>query len=224
MTAALVVDADAADRARVAGLLAATGWIVHEAPSTREALGLARRLDPDLVVTDLAPDGEGPALLRRLRLAGCRAHLLVVAGRTATAEDRAAALRAGALACLAKPVDAGILLAALRRRAAEPGPPAVPQAISEVADLHDDDVDADLMDRLQELYVTALPDRLTAISDGARSGDTTALAWASATLAGTSAQLGHPEVAAVCRAIAQDARRGVLAHHLVVELQAVAGA
>jgi CheY-like chemotaxis protein len=223
MTTALVVDADAADRARVAGLLAATGWIVHEAPSTREALGLARRLDPDLVVTDLAPDGEGPALLRRLRLAGCRAHLLVVAGATATAEDRAAALRAGALACLAKPVDAGILLAALRRRAAEPGLPAVPQADSEVADLHDD-VDADLMDRLQELYVTALPDRLTAISDGARSGDTTALAWASATLAGTSAQLGHPEVAAVCRAIAQDARRGVLAHHLVVELQAVAGA
>ncbi|MGY1631782.1 response regulator [Geodermatophilus sp. SYSU D01186] len=223
MTTALVVDAEAADRARVAGLLAVTGWAVHEAPSTHEAPALARRLDPDLVVIDLAPDGEGPVLLRRLRLAGCRAHLLVVAGDTVTAEDRAAALRAGALACLAKPVDAGLLLTALRRRAAT-RPPAALQAISEVADLHDDDVDADLMDRLQELYATALPDRLTAISDGARSGDATALAWASATLAGTSAQLGHPEVAAVCRAIAQDARRGVLAHHLVLELQAVAGA
>ncbi|MGY1823920.1 response regulator [Geodermatophilus sp. SYSU D00079] len=223
MTTALVVDAEAADRARVAGLLTVTGWVVHEAPSTREALALARRLDPDLVVTDLAPDGEGPALLRRLRLAGCRAHLLVVAG-DATDEDRAAALRAGALACLAKPVDAGLLLAALRRRTIDPAPPAGLQPISEVTDLHDEDVDADLMDRLQELYATALPDRLTAISDGARTGDTTAVAWASATLAGTSAQLGHPEVAAVCRAIARDARRGVLAHHLVVELQAVAGA
>jgi hypothetical protein len=79
------------------------------------------------------------------------------------------------------------------------------------------------MDRLQRRYAAALPDRLTAIADGARTGDAVALARASATLAGTSAQLGHPEVAAVCQAIAQDARRGVLAHELVVELRTVAG-
>jgi hypothetical protein len=42
------------------------------------------------------------------------------------------------------------------------------------------------------------------------------------TLAGTSGQLGHPEVASICRAIAADARRGVMAHARVVELQALA--
>ncbi|MGY1592973.1 response regulator [Geodermatophilus sp. SYSU D00708] len=215
---ALVVDADATDRARVAGLLRVTGWDVSEAPGTREALTLARRLDLDLVVTDLpAPAGEGPALLRRLRVAGSRAHLLVVAGDP-PAEERAAALAAGAVACLPKPVGAEILLDLLRDRAA------APQPVTEVGDLHDEDVDADVMDRLQELYVSALPDRLTAIADRARAGDAPALAQVSTTLAGTSAQLGHPEVAAVCRAIARDARRGILAHDLVVELRSVAGA
>ncbi|WP_167760870.1 response regulator [Geodermatophilus sp. DF01_2] len=217
---ALVVDADAADRALVAGLLRLTGWDVREAAGTREALALARRLDLDLdlVVTDLAgPAGEAPALLRRLRLVGCRAHLLAVAADAAP-HERAAALEAGALACLPKPVDAGLLLGLLRRRTAGPRGTA-----SDAGDPPGEDVDAELMDRLQQLYAAALPSRLTAIADGARAGDAPALARASATLAGTSAQLGHPEVAAVCRAIAQDARRGVLAHDLVVELAAVAG-
>ena len=211
---ALVVGTDAADRAPVAGLLRITGWDVREAAGTPDALGLARRLDPDLVVTDLdGPAGEAPALLRRLRLVGCRAHLLAV---TADADPlaRAAALEAGALACLPKPVGAGLLLDLLGRRAPGPqAPGAEPPA----------EVDDELMDRLQRRYAAALPDRLTAIADGARTGDAVALARASATLAGTSAQLGHPEVAAICRAIAQDARRGVLAHELVVELTAVAG-
>jgi CheY-like chemotaxis protein len=215
---ALVVDADATDRAQVAGLLRITGWQVHEVAGTREAVSLARRLDLDLVVTDLpAPAGEGPALLRRLRLAGSRAHLLVVTRDTAP-EERAAALAAGAMACLPKPVGAEILLDLLRGRTPAPRP------VTEVGDLHDEDVDADVMDRLQELYVSALPERLTAIADRARAGDAPALAHVSTTLAGTSAQLGHPEVAAVCQAIARDARRGILAHDLVVELRSVAGA
>ncbi|MGY1636217.1 response regulator [Geodermatophilus sp. SYSU D00742] len=218
MLTALVVDADGTDRARVAGLLRLTGWEVHEAPGTREALALARRLDLDLVVTDLpAPAGEGPALLRRLRLAGCRAHLVAVA-RDAAEEERRAALAAGALACLPGPVGAELLVDLLRDRTS------APQPAIEVGELHDEDVEADLMGRLQEIYASALPDRLTAIADRAGAGDAPALAHASTTLAGTSAQLGHPEVAAVCQAIARDARRGVLAHDLVVELQAVAGA
>ena len=213
---ALVVGPDAADRALVAGLLQVTGWDVREAAGTREALASARRLDLDLVVTDLdGPAGEAPALLRRLRLVGCRAHLLTVTA-DAGPQDRAAALEAGALACLPKPVDAGLLLGLLGRGAPDPQAPGV-------GDLPTDDVDAGLMDRLQRVYAAALPGRLTAITDGARTGDAAALAQASTTLAGTSAQLGHPEVAAVCRAIAQDARRGVLAHELVVELAAVAG-
>jgi HPt (histidine-containing phosphotransfer) domain-containing protein len=94
--------------------------------------------------------------------------------------------------------------------------------IRDVDDLADDDVDADLMDRLQEIYVNALPGRVSAITSGARSGDTAALASAANTLAGTSGQLGHPEVASVCQAIAADARRGILAHSRLVQLRDLA--
>ena len=74
--------------------------------------------------------------------------------------------------------------------------------IREIDDLHDVDVDADLDERLQEIYATTLPSRLTAIASGARSGDPVAVASAALTLAGTSGQLGYPEVASLCQEIA----------------------
>ncbi|MCA0147157.1 Hpt domain-containing protein [Blastococcus sp. LR1] len=89
-------------------------------------------------------------------------------------------------------------------------------------DLDDEDLGAGLMDRLQEIYRSALPGRLSAITTSTSAGNTTAVASAATTLAGTSGQLGHPEVASICRAIAADARRGVLAHTRVQELQALA--
>ncbi|MGY1760902.1 response regulator [Geodermatophilus sp. SYSU D00779] len=212
---ALVVGAHAAGRAPLAALLHLAGWDVQESSGTPEALGLARRLDLDLVVVDLDdPPGEAPALLRRLRLVGCRAHLLAVTA-AAGAPDRVAALEAGALACLPRPVDARLLVGLLARRAPGPQAPAA-------GDASGADVDAELVDRLRQVYARALPGRLSAIADGARAGDAAALARASTALAGTSAQLGRPEVAAVCRAIARGARRGVLAHELVDELHSVA--
>ena len=88
----------------------------------------------------------------------------------------------------------------------------------------DDELDDELMGRLQAMYVDALPGRLSAIASGTRSGDAPAVVSAAHTLAGTSGQLGHPEVASICRAIAADARRGVMAHARVVELQELARA
>ena len=85
-----------------------------------------------------------------------------------------------------------------------------------------DDLDAELMDRLQEMYVSALPARLSAIARSTTAGDTTAVASAAHTLAGTSGQLGHPAVAEICLAIAADARRGVLAHGRLVQLRQLA--
>ncbi|RBY94540.1 hypothetical protein DQ244_04355 [Blastococcus sp. TBT05-19] len=120
---------------------------------------------------------------------------------------------------LSAAVVPGTLLDFLRGRTT--GPTA--QAELPAAD-DEDDLDADLMDRLQQMYRTALPERLSAIETSTGAGDARAVASAANTLAGTSGQLGHPEVASVCRAIAADARRGVLAHSRVQELHALIGA
>lgn len=222
MLTALVVDADAASRRRVAGLLQLAGWQVHEATGADDALRLAPVLALDLVVTDLSmPDGYGPTLLRQLRHDGSRARFLVVTADP-TEHERAESLAAGALACLDKPVDAGVLLDFLRSRTTGSAGQANLSPMHELGDLHDDDLDAELMDRLQEIYVNALPGRLDAITTGTWAGDTIAVASAAHTLAGTSGQLGHPEVASLCQAIAADARRGVLAHARLVELHEAA--
>jgi CheY-like chemotaxis protein len=219
---ALVVDDEPDARRRVAGLLRLGGWQVHEAADSTDAVRQALTADPDLVVTDVAmPGGNGPEMLRRMRRNGSRARFLVVTSDP-TDDVRADAADAGALACLAKPVEARVLLDFLRSRTTGPTAQDTLSDIHEIDDLHDEDVDAELMDRLQEMYVSALPARLAAIAWSTRAGDTTAVASAAHTLAGTSGQLGHPEVASVCRAIAADARRGVLAHARVVELQALA--
>ena len=116
----------------------------------------------------------------------------------------------------------GTLLDFLRGRTTGPAAQAAPPATTD--DAPDADLDDELMDRLQDMYLSALPDRLTAITTSTSAGNTSAVASAAITLAGTSGQLGHPEVASLCQAIAADARRGVLAHTRVQELQALAGA
>jgi CheY-like chemotaxis protein len=219
---ALVVDADASARRRVADLLRVTGWNAAEAADASDALRQAAALDPDLVVTDATVSGRpGAALLRRLRAAGSTAHFLVVAAEP-TAAVRAEAADAGALATLAKPVDARLVLDFLRSRTTGPAAQGRPSAITGPEDLEDDDLDAELADRLAEMYASALPGRLSAIATQARAGNAPGLAGAATALAGTSGQLGHPAVAAVCHAIAADARRGVLAHARLAELQALA--
>ena len=224
MLTALVVDDEPQARRRVAGLLRLGGWQVSEATNAEDALRQAVCADFDLVVTDVSMPGEhGPAMLRRMRRNGSRARFLVVTSDP-TDDVRADAITAGAMACLAKPVEARILLDFLRSRttglAAQGNLVAVPDLVEDV----DDELDDELMGRLQAMYVDALPGRLSAIASGTRSGDAPAVVSAAHTLAGTSGQLGHPEVASICRAIAADARRGVMAHARVVELQELARA
>ena len=153
---------------------------------------------------------------------GCGMTVLVVT-HDVTDAVRTEAAAAGALACLAKPLGPRLLLDFLRSRTTGPTAQGQPQIHPTGSDQdHDDDVDTALMDRLQEMYVNALPRRLSAITTGARTGNAAALEFAAQTLAGTSGQLGHPEVASVCRAIASDARRGILAHARLVELRQLA--
>jgi DNA-binding NarL/FixJ family response regulator len=169
------------------------------------------------------PGENGPAMLRRMRRNGSTARFLVVTSDP-TDDVRAASVAAGAMACLAKPVEARILLDFLRSRTTGLAAQDTLSDVRDWDDLHDEDVDAELMGRLQEMYVSALPGRLSAIASGTRSGDAPAVVSAAHTLAGTSGQLGHPEVASICRAIAADARRGVMAHARVVRLQELATA
>jgi CheY-like chemotaxis protein len=213
---ALVVDADATARRQVAGLLQLGGWLVHEAATAAEALTTAATVSPDLVVTDaVLPGDSGPQLLGRLRRAGSTARFLVVTAEP-TVTVRAECATAGALACLAKPVDARLLLELVERRRTGTVP------LVDVEDLHEEDLDAALMDRLHGIYDAALPGRLTAIASSVRQGDPAAVAAAAQTLAGTSSQLGHPDVAGICQAIAADARRGILAHQRITELATAA--
>ena len=221
MLTALVVDDEPDARRRVAGLLRLGGWQVREAANAEDALRQAVVTDFDLVVTDVSMPGEnGPAMLRRMRRNGSTARFLVVTADP-TDDVRAESVTAGAMACLAKPVEARILLDFLRSRttglAAQGTLAAVPDLV-----VDDDDLDDELMGRLHAMYADALPARLKAIAAGTRSGDAPAVVSAAHTLAGTSGQLGHPDVAAICREIAADARRGVMAHALVVELQELA--
>jgi CheY-like chemotaxis protein len=216
---ALVVDPSRDARRRIGALLRLGGWHVVEVTTAQEALLTAATRDLDLVVTEVTLPGEtGLSLLARLRKGGSRARLLVVT-KNPTDRIRTAAAGVGALACLAKPIDPRALIDFLRRRAAEPARRAHLQVVRDVEDLHRDDVDADVMDRLQEMYVSALPHRLSLIADGARAGDAMAVASAAQTLAGASGQLGHPRIAHVCREIAEEARRGVVTQSRLMELQ-----
>jgi DNA-binding response OmpR family regulator len=224
MLTALVVDADALARRRLAGLLRLGGWQVREAADVATARQLAITTDADLIVTDAwIAGGDGLEMLRELRRDGSQARF-VVATSYPTDRIRAEATTVGALACLTKPVDAGVLLDFLRSRTTGPAAQGNLREVHELEDLYDADVEAELMDRLQEMYESALPARLYAIDVHTAQGNSPAVASAAYTLAGTSGQLGHPEVASVCQAIAADARRGVLAHSRVRHLHAVAGA
>jgi len=219
---ALVIDASPAARRQVTGLLELAGWRVHEAADAEDARWLSSETSPDLVVTGATVPGaaSAAALLDELRRAGSTAHFLVVTPQPTT-EHRATAAAAGALACLPAPVDAHLLLDLMRRRT-QPAP-ALTTVPDVVDDLLDVDLDAELMDRLRAEYDDALPTRFSAIDRGARNGDPGAVAAAAHTLAGTSGQLGHPDVAGICQAIAADARRGILAHSLVSALAGLAG-
>jgi CheY-like chemotaxis protein len=224
MLTALVIDESPAARMQVTGLLELAGWTVHEAADAEDARWLSTATRPDLVVTAASVPGaaSGPALLTELRAAGSTARFLVVTPEP-TDRQRAAATAAGALACLAGPFDAALLLDLILGRTAPTSAPVTARPLVDVEDLHEADLDAELMDRLQVMYDDALPTRFSAIDASMRQGDPHAVAAAAHTLAGTSGQLGHPEVADVCQAIAADARRGVLAHALVSELAGLAG-
>jgi len=91
-----------------------SGFAVDAVADGEEGLAFARNGDYDVVVLDLMlPRVDGLAVLRRLREAGSRVHVLVLSAKDQVSE-RVEGLRAGADDYLTKPFDFDELVARLR--------------------------------------------------------------------------------------------------------------
>jgi CheY-like chemotaxis protein len=116
LTVLLVDDEeDARDALRL--ILQQNGMLVTTAASAREAYELVERLQPDILLSDIAMPGEdGLSLIRRVRMLPFDRGGLVPAialSAYAGAEDRRKALLAGFQRHIPKPVDPAHLLAAI---------------------------------------------------------------------------------------------------------------
>lgn len=117
----LVVDDDEDIRLALRARLRASGYRTLWAEDGGQALEVARRARPGLVLLDLGlPDEDGVSVLQRLR--ALRDDLPVVV-LTARDEDRGAeaCARAGAATYLQKPVETRELLGAIRSALAQNG-------------------------------------------------------------------------------------------------------
>jgi two-component system, cell cycle response regulator DivK len=108
----LLVEDNETIRGAFAILLEDSGYEVLQAGSGSEALEIATREHPDLVLMDLGlPDLNGLEVTRRIKAEPATADVVVVAitGR-ALETDQAACLAAGCSGYLAKPIDTRQLL------------------------------------------------------------------------------------------------------------------
>ena len=108
----LVVDDIAENRAVVLDLLTPLGFAVSEASNGREAVNVAQRLRPDLIVMDVAmPELDGQAATRLLRQSSlCREVPIIAVSASVSTSDSEQCLAAGMNAFLPKPLDADKLL------------------------------------------------------------------------------------------------------------------
>jgi PAS domain S-box-containing protein len=111
----LVVDDVATNRTMLVDSLGMLGFRVVEAADGAEAIEVAERERPDLVVMDLAMPGmDGFEAIRRMRLMPGMAQLPVIAtSASATPQTAARARASGANAFVAKPIAHDLLLASL---------------------------------------------------------------------------------------------------------------
>jgi signal transduction histidine kinase/ActR/RegA family two-component response regulator len=118
----LLVDDQADERELLETILSGSGAHVEVAGSVAEAIGTMERLQPAVIVTDIAmPEEDGYALLRRVRARtdGLRHVPLIAITAHARTEDRARAMSAGFRTYVAKPVDHARLVQAVKEAGAE---------------------------------------------------------------------------------------------------------
>jgi CheY-like chemotaxis protein len=107
----LVVDDDLDSRLAIAEVLQVAGHVVEIAANGFEALEMAGRRWPDLVVTDLQMPGlNGIEFIRRLHLFAPTVPVVLATGIQDTKNLLTAAAAYGAVACLRKPMNVDDLL------------------------------------------------------------------------------------------------------------------
>jgi two-component system, cell cycle response regulator DivK len=113
----LVADDKAAGRELVRTVLENRGYEVIEAENGIEALDLAHRLQPDLIILDIHMPGlDGFGVIEELRAGGLFAATPVIAlTASAMQGDKRKALAAGFSAYISKPVSLGTLRAEVER-------------------------------------------------------------------------------------------------------------
>ena len=117
--AVLVVDDEPGIRKLLADILSDEGFTVATVPSGEDALELVGRELFDLVLLDVAlPGMDGLETLARLREVGCRAPVVAISGH-ASAEQAVAAVRAGAVDFLEKPLGMERVLVTVRNTLAQ---------------------------------------------------------------------------------------------------------
>jgi two-component system OmpR family response regulator len=113
----LVVDDDGAYRSFVGALLRRAGFATADAATGEEAMALARRQRPGLVLLDVRlPDVSGYEICRRLRDELGDVPIVFVSGVRTEGFDLAAGLLIGADDYIVKPFSADELLARVRLR------------------------------------------------------------------------------------------------------------
>ena len=102
------------------GIVAGVDWaalgceVVGEAQSGEEGLELARRLKPELIITDIRmPKMDGITVLKTLRARGNTTPVLILSAKSEI-DDKVLGLDSGANDYLTKPFDAKELLARIR--------------------------------------------------------------------------------------------------------------
>lgn len=100
--------------------LRAAGYDLLTASDGMQAVAVARREKPDVIILDLGlPGGDGYQVLRRLKVLGPLASIpVIVLSARDPAVHREKSLEAGAIAFFQKPPDSDVLLELIRQSTA----------------------------------------------------------------------------------------------------------
>lgn len=100
--------------------LRAAGYDLLTARDGMQAVAVARREKPDVIILDLGlPGGDGYQVLRRLKVLGPLASIpVIVLSARDPAVHREKSLEAGAIAFFQKPPDSDVLLELIRQSTA----------------------------------------------------------------------------------------------------------